>query len=275
MSKRYNRGKGRFKRGGVNNLSCQRIRSVPFSVPSFYLEQASTGNGGFSTAGSAASITAQNGFAVDPFNLGGIVYQMAALYSRYRLKNCRITYIPFTTQSGVVSNVSGATASPNYGDRAFAVHYTEDPAFSSSNFISMLAAGGKVCNTSRRFTLGMSGNLASSWKYSSTTSASPTTIDLRDSSTGRVEIAFSDTSTTATARYGIFILSGVAEFEGLIDRAVVIGNSEEKENKQESPESIAGPVPPFIYVQSTNQKQQSGPITNKEQKPQQAGTWFR
>lgn len=266
-----------MKRGGVNNIVSRRILSVPFSVPSFYLDQASSGNGGFSTAGSAASITAQNGFPVDPFNLGGIVYQMAALYSRYRLKNCRITYIPFTTQSGVISNVSGATASPNYGDRAFAVHYTEDPAFLSSNFISMIAAGGKVGNTSRRLTMGMSGNLASSWKYSSTTSASPTAIDLRDAATGRVEIAFSDTSTTATARYGIFVLSGVAEFEGLIDRAVTIGLSVDENKHKDEPELISEhvPQPQLIYVQSTNQKViPSGP-NNKEQKPTQAGTWFR
>lgn len=241
--RRYN--KSRFNKKRVNRGSRIRsgptgkpIVSVPFSVPSFYLAQASSGNGGFTTAVSGASLTANNGFSVDPFNIGGNVYQLASLYAMYRIRRLTLTYVPFDTASGVGSIVTGGASSPTYLNRAFAMHFVLDPAFTNSSYTSILASSGLPGNTTRRYVYNVRGGNLKMWRYTSTTSASPTGIDLRYSAVGRIEMAFQDTSTTATANYGMVMLSGIADYEGVIDRSVPIGLSisqEERKSDQDSP----------------------------------------
>jgi hypothetical protein len=201
------------------------ILSVPFSVPSFYLTQASSGNGGFTTAVSGASLTASNGFPIDPFNIGGNVYQMAALYTFYRLRQMRITYVPFTAANGMVPTVTGSTASPTYAGRVFALHVVLDPSLTNTNFASILASSGAVRNTTRGFSYSVRGGLFSQWRYCSTTGSSPSTIDMRQACPGKCEMAYSDTSTTGTQTYGLFMLSGTADYEGVLDRSIPVGLS--------------------------------------------------
>jgi hypothetical protein len=232
-NKQHKRRGGGSRRGG-KNFALRAIHSVPFSIPSFYLEQATSGNGGFTTAVSAATLTAANSFPVDPYNVGGNIYNMASLYTHWRLRKCRITYVPFVSASGVIPNVSGATTSPNYGDRAFSLAFIEDGSLTGSSFTSMLLSGGKVFNTSRKQSLSLTGGLASSqWYYSSTTAGSPSAIDKRLACPGTLNMAFSDTSTTATLRYGVFIISGICDYQGLLDRTVPIGISLKDDEKQQ------------------------------------------
>jgi len=222
--RRFNRNKGRRGRPWSGSIP-DTVVTAPFSVPSFYLDQASTGNGGFTTAVSASSFTAANGLSLDPFSIGGNVYQMASLFSYYRIRRLRLTYIPFSSSSGVASIPSGVSTTPSYTDRAFAIQFTGDPAFTNSSFTSILASTGKAFNTSRRGVLDVRGPLLGGWKYTTTTASTPLADDLRMACVGRLQIAFSDTSTTQTQRFGIFLLSGVADYRGILDRAVPIGVS--------------------------------------------------
>lgn len=232
-SRKSNSGRSRGKNNRNNiqsSIQAGRVTTVPFAVDSFTLDQASSGNGGFTSQASAASLTAANGFNLDPYNLGGLPYRMGTNFIQYRLKWVKIGYKPYMSASGVVNTVSGATSTPSYGVRNFALGFSADPFIVLASYGSIIIGGGIEGNTSRPCQISMRGGTLNTWRYTSTTTASPSNIDLRMVAPVRVNVAFSNTSTTATLTYGGFLITGVMELRYPLDNAVPVGLSASIEN---------------------------------------------
>jgi len=219
----------------------ERIVRVPFYSPSFVIAQGTSGNGGFTTLASASSSTLLNGFALDPFQIGGVPYRMASTFLQWRLKWVKLDYIPQTTLSGVTNTIVGPTSAPTYANRNFAWALMGDPEALYTTYTSILVSNsGVASNTAKRSSLFAKGGTLSSWRYTTTTTGpSPTSIDLRMVAPMTVRFAFVEASTTAAFTYGTVIISGLAEFRYEQDFTAPIGlslsppKSEEKKEDDE------------------------------------------
>lgn len=212
------------KKSRISQTRGSRVTTTLFQTPSFLVEQAASGNGGFTSSASAASITAANGFPLDPFNVGGHLYHMASLFSEWRLRWVRIDYIPYSTPSGVMSTVSGTTSSPSYGSRNFAMGIMDDPDFTPVTYNGIVISGKSVeSNTAQRVSLSHSSGALRTWRFTSTTGSSPTTIDLRMTAPADVRFAYQQTSTTNVVTYGNIIVTGLVDFRGVIDNFAPVG----------------------------------------------------
>lgn len=134
----------------------------------------------------------------------------------------RLTYVPDGTVTGLPEIVSGATAAPTFAARPFAIGIFDDPALSTITYNAILDAGGKYGNTSRGKTLTIG---PSDWLWTSTTSASPTTIDLRMTAFGKLYFAYFNASTTATVSFGHLIVQLDVEFKGVVYNAAALGSA--------------------------------------------------
>jgi len=237
--KRVKSSSRQSKTGPSSSTFCNNITSVNFRTPSFYLDQASSGTGGFTSAGSPTSITAQNGIIIDPFQIGGQIYRFAALFLKYRLRRLRVRYIPFSAVSGVQSIVAGSTTAPSYASRPFSLGFIYDPGFGASNYLGLVISGGQECQTSKSTFIDMSGPNLGKWRYTSNTTG--TAIDYRQMAASELKVYFADTSTTTTQRFGVFFFEGSADFQYQTDYSVPIGatlsiKSTEPESEEKKPE---------------------------------------
>ena len=245
------RGKNNRNNNASNNIQSGAVTSCPFVVDSFLVDQATSGNGGFTSQASAASKSSANNFFVDPYNLGGMPYHIASLFMQYRFLWVKIDYIPYSTASGVLTTTSGQTSAPVYGSRNFAWGFQADPYAISSTYTSIVIGGGQESNTSRRSSIIMRGGTLSAWRYTTTTAASPTYIDLRMVAPAVVNFAYQQASTTLATTYGNIKISGVMQVRYQIDNAAPIGLSlqstenirpqsadEQKSNKKPDNQSV-------------------------------------
>jgi hypothetical protein len=167
---------------------------------------------------------------IDPFNFGGRMSQIADNFLEYRFKYLRFKYVPRYTQSGVAPTPGGATASPSYANRSFVWGVVDDPALLGSlSYTTFIEYGGIACNTTRGSTLSIRGGNLSRWRFTSTTTSSPTAIDLRMVAPCQLRLYFDDTSTTASAIYGTIQYDAVVEFRGAANNAAVIGLAEDSQ----------------------------------------------
>jgi len=151
-----------------------------------------------------------------------------------------IRYVPsFTTSSGLEEVVSGSTTAPTYGARAFCWAIACDPNITLPTTGAMLEYGGRAGNTSRSSSLRVVVR-DPRWMYTSTTTASPTNIDMRFAAPLELFFRWVSTSTTNTQNYGHLILNFTAEFMGPIATQTTIGVAgdglETKENSTSTEE---------------------------------------
>lgn len=192
-------------------------REVPLRV-----SQASSGTGGLTSVTSNGSYSAANSVNIDPYNVGGRMAEVSAVFTKYRIKRLRIRYLPDTTMSGVTDLVAGPSGSPNYVSRTFAWGFNRDPALSTLNYTQLIQMGGSVGNTAKPQTLTFVNN-DPAWFFTSTTASSPTTIDLRLVAPLQLRFAYFNTSTTATASYGHLVFDMVVQFQGPIANSGPLG----------------------------------------------------
>jgi len=194
-----------------------RITGVPFRIT-----QATSGTGGLTTAESNASLSASASTSLDPYLIGGRLNSLASQFEQYRIVRGRLIYVPDGTGTGILEIVGGSTATPGYAARPFAIGIFKDPALSTLTYTNIIDGGGKWGNTSRGKTLTIG---PSKWLWTSTTTASPSTIDLRETAFGKLYFSFFNTSTTAVTSFGHLILQIDVEFKGVIFSAVPIGRT--------------------------------------------------
>jgi hypothetical protein len=194
-----------------------RIVGVPFRVT-----QATSGTGGLTTVESQTSSSAASSVALDPFTIGGRLLLLGNNFQYYRVVRGRLTYVPDGSSNGLPEIVSGATAAPTYAARPFAIGIFDDPALSTITYNSILDGGGRYGNTTKGKTMSIG---PSDWLWTSTTGASPTTIDLRMTSFGKLYFAFFNASTTATVSFGHLIIQLDVEFKGVIYNAAALGSA--------------------------------------------------
>jgi hypothetical protein len=229
-NKRPARGRGR-RRGGIslslsdnsinNQVSTLRFRSIPF-----YVDQASSGTGGLTTANSQASVTATNSVNLDPFTIGGRFYLTASDFLEYRILKMRIRYCPSTSSSGVVSDPDGPETTETYAVRSFCWGIVEDPNATGLAFLTGVEAGLKLGRTSSPSSITMSDRQLRMWRYNSTVStyaSPPSGIDFRLVSPGCLKFFFSSTSTTASQRYGFILIDTVVQFRSPVANLVPVG----------------------------------------------------
>jgi hypothetical protein len=227
-NKRPARGLNRRRRGislsdnSINtHVSTLRFRSIPF-----YVDQASSGTGGLTTANSQASVTASNSVNLDPFTIGGRFYLTASDFLEYRIMKLRARYFPSVSDSGVVSDPDGPETTETYAQRSFCWGIVEDPNATGLAFLTGVEAGLKLGRTNKPSTITMADRQLRTWRYNSTVStyaSPPSGIDFRLVSPGCLKFFFSSTSTTAAQRYGFIILDTVVQFRSPVANLVPVG----------------------------------------------------
>lgn len=225
--KNYN---SRSKRGGkTNNRSNYNNRAMQQQTTRFYTvtvpfrcTQTSSGTGGITTVESSSSLTAANSTSLDPYTIGGRVLQFTNQFLQYRVVGGSLTYVPDVGAMGISDVVTGGTTTPTYTHRSFAMAIFKDPALSTISYENLLAAGGSYGATERSHSCRLP---VSPWLWTSTTASSPTTIDLRMTAFGKFYFSFFNTSTTATASYGHFVLRMHFICRGAVDNAGALGKT--------------------------------------------------
>lgn len=207
------------RNGNKNPQSTLRVatRSIPFRIT-----QTTSGTGAITSVESGLSLTASNSAAIDPYSIGGRANHFASQFLRYRIERIMIQFVSDETSSGVVESVSGATTTPSYASRVFAMGLFRDPALSTITYENLVAMGGFIGNTSRNMKARFRG---SPWLFTSTTAGSPTNIDLRMTAPYKLYFEFQNNSTTAAASYGHLVFNITWLFQGAIDNAVPLGRS--------------------------------------------------
>jgi hypothetical protein len=203
----------RFSRAPVSLVHI-RVKTSP-------LAQYTSGVGALS-AGS--SVTSKY---LDPYEVGGRFGSLAAFWQQYRIKSGRLTYEPFGSSSGFVSDVTGGTASATaiVAERDFAWILLPDPDVSLTTSDQILDSGGIAQNSSRRGSVPVKPTL---WLWTSTdvaAAAPPSGADYRMVCFGRHAACFTATSTTAARTYGQFVLDLWVEFRHEHTQVSVIGSS--------------------------------------------------
>lgn len=208
------RGTSRFRGTRLSNtaaylgqMSTIRIREASFAVQS-------TTSGTAGIIGNAGNVgaTPLGDVQITPYALGGRAFNMAAVFSEWRVRSIRFEYEPaYVTASGVVDNEAGTTT-PTYDSRAFAWGVERDPAIALGSTSSIYAAGGRYNNTSRKSSLVYTPK-DGEWFYTTTTAAyaSATSIDFRLVCPCVLWFRFSVASTTQIT-YGLINVQAVLQF---------------------------------------------------------------
>lgn len=238
MRRKSKRSNGRV---GANSSLQSLTSTFPFREVPFRITQASSGTGGLTSVTSGGSSSAANSVPIDPYQVGGRMGAVAQLYTLYRVRYLRITYVPDATASGVTESVSGATTTPSYVSRAFAWGINRDPALSTLSYSQLIQMGGSFGNTTRLQTLTFV-NRAPQWYFTSTTASSPSTIDLRMTAPLQLRFAYFNTSTTAAASYGHLIFNIICQFKGILPESAALGlslipSTESESKSQDSDDS--------------------------------------
>jgi len=206
-------------------VTTMRFRGIPF-----YVDQASSGTGGFTSANSGLTLTASNTVNIDPFNLGARISNVAADFQEYMIQKIRFKFCPANASSGADETVAGATTTPGYSMRTFAWGVLTDPGLGTS-FLNGVEAGFKIGRTTSPSTIMVNTPHLHQWRFISTVAAGaapPTTIDYRMVAPVKLGFYFSDTSTTTTARYGFIQYDAIVKFRAPANNAVPIGSSIQK-----------------------------------------------
>jgi len=178
----------------------------------FNVQQTTSGTGGFSSTTQAqVSISSANSIYLDPYTLGGRMYDFAGLFGQYMIRSLTVSYTPFLSDSGVVATPGGANTTPSYAHRTFGIVALADPAFILTTYPGIMSVGGKSFQTNKKGTYRFAG-IPRDWKYCTTTSSSPSTIDERQACFGVLCIAFEDSSTASSTTYGNLTLRWDATF---------------------------------------------------------------
>jgi hypothetical protein len=164
---------------------------------------------------------------LDPYEVGGRFGSLAAFWQQYRIKSGKLTYEPFGTSAGFVSDVTGGTASASavVAERDFAWILLPDPDVSLTTSDQILDSGGIAQNSSRRSSTPVK---PTAWLWTSTDVAAagpPSGADYRMSCFGRHAACFTATSTTAARTYGQFVLDLWVQFRHEHTQVSVIGSS--------------------------------------------------
>jgi hypothetical protein len=166
--------------------------------------------------------------------MGGRFQNLAQYFQQYRIrKGAYFEYIPYNALNTQQEVVSGPTSTPSYAMRNMVWLFVDDPSLSLANFTTLVDSGGIEFNTNERKRLSIP---ASAWKWVSTTSASPTSIDLRMCTFGALLARFRQTSTTAASTYGEINFVGVVEWRYPITPTGTIGVSPDE--KEPSPSHL-------------------------------------
>lgn len=218
-SKKFRRSSKRSKNFSNGAMQMSTFRTRITGVP-FRITQTTSGTGGLTTAESSATLSAANSAPLDPFTIGGRLLALGSNFQQYRVVRGKLTFVPDGTSTGLIEIVSGPTAAPTYAARPFAIGIFKDPALSTLTYTNIIDGGGKWGSTSKgkQLTIG-----PSPWLWTSTTTASPTSIDLRETAFGKLYFAYFNASTTASPSFGHLILQLDLEFKGVIFNAVPIG----------------------------------------------------
>jgi len=245
---------------------------MPFRGIPFVITQSTSGNGGISTENSGSSLSSANLVNIDPFNFGARLSLIADQFLEYRFQRIRFTFVPRYTASGVAPTPAGATSTPSYANRNFVWGFVDDPALLGSlSYQVFMEYGGTPANTTKRSSISLRGGTLSKWRFTSTTTASPTAIDLRMVAPAQMRFYFDDTSTTAAATYGYIIYDADVEFRGAANNATIIGvstpqrkiSTDEDKKVEDSPVLVGAPakIAPKPVI---NQK--SEPVESSEEK---------
>jgi len=179
---------------------------------SYNVQQTTSGTGGFSsTAQAQTSISSANNIYLDPYTVGGRFYEVAGLFGQYQIQRFSVEYTPFLSDSGVVATPGGSNTTPSYAHRTFAIVVLADPAFSLTTYAGIMSVGGKSFQTNRKGTYNFM-SIPKDWKYTSTSTSSPTIIDERQASFGLLCFSFEDSSTASSFTYGSLALRWDAKF---------------------------------------------------------------
>jgi len=253
MPPKSKRGKQGKRSGGFGSMSARQSKIVTFTtreIP-FRITQATSGTGGITSVTSSTSSSNVNSVAIDPFSIGGRTLTIAQLFTKYRFRKVTMRYIPDTSYSGVVESISGPTTTPSYGSRVFAWGVNRDPALSTLSYSQLVQMGGVVGNTNRSSRLVFINN-DSSWFFTSTTAASPTTIDLRMAAPLQLRFAYGTASTTAIGSYGQLVFDIEFQVQGDIPPSAPLGlalsaptTESETERKEKEPEEKQGSALPL------------------------------
>jgi hypothetical protein len=190
------------------------VTRFAFRGAPFYVTSAASGAGGLSTQNSLSSTTSVSRVSMDPFQFGGRFAQAAALFLEYRIMGLRFRYRPLTTVDGMLSTTGGSTASPNYAFRSFSWGVLDDPQLNPASYSGSLEVGGKVAQTSNPSVIKVAGGSLSRWRFTSTTTSTPSTIDLRMVSPIQLFFYFQDSS-AGIQTYGDIIYEAIVEFRGI------------------------------------------------------------
>ncbi len=226
-NKRKQRNSSNSSRGVTSALLSSHTTIVPFRGAPFEVTQATSGTGGFTSLNSNGSYTAVNSINIDPFNLGARLAMVADNFLEYRFKWIRFKYMPWGSASGVQSTQTGSTASPTYATRPFCWGVIDDVAIGTLSYGGLIEYGGVVGTTTRPCSLFLRGGSLNRWRFTSTTSASPTNIDLRMVAPFQLRWYFGDGSSTAVSTYGTIMYECVIQFRGAANNAAVIGLSQQ------------------------------------------------
>jgi len=163
---------------------------------------------------SKLSLSSAGAAILDPFGIGGRLYQMASLFLHWRVRRMRLRYIPVCTQSGVIENAAGTVAGGTavVADRGFAWCVSNDPAFGTPSFANLVGFGGAVGNTSRGSVVVAPRD--NRWYFTSTTVSTPGAIDTRMATPYELYFQFDSTSSTANVQYGYIVIDATVEFRG-------------------------------------------------------------
>jgi hypothetical protein len=220
-----NKNKRKGKGKGKSNTSAS-VLTCKFKEYALRVTQGTSGLGGLTSVGSNTSLSNGSLCQVNPYNMGGRFNNMAEMFLKWRILKITVDYLPtLTTSSGVVEVVTGSTTTPAYADRGFAMGLYEDPAVSAATYYQIIVEGGVACNTSKRARLTYSNPKNAPWLYTSTTSASPSNIDLRTSAPLEFRFNYYQASTTAAQSYGDLVFNITAQFRGPVNPAASVGSA--------------------------------------------------
>lgn len=225
-SKRRTGKRGQRAGGGSlqpGQLSWGEMRMKIQGVP-FFITATAASQGCITTGESKASLTSAGSTILDPFTIGGRFYTVAQLFTQYKINRCVFRYKPYSTVSGVQFNPQTTSTTPTYTSRAMAVCVVSDPATLMTGLNDIISAGGIVCNSSKPWNLSVQGGGLGKWLYTSTTSASPTSIDARMVAFGFMRGSFEvSSSTNSNIVLGPVLVDMDVSLRGMISATAPIG----------------------------------------------------
>jgi hypothetical protein len=158
---------------------------------------------------------------LDPFAVGGRFAVMASMFQKYKILGGTLTYVPRMLSGAIALAYSVGAAQSSQDVVGFAMGWHPDPVQLPTDFADAVRFGGKICNLSKTASVKVG---ASPWLFTSTTSASPTNVDLRQCSFGGIYCFLDNTMIIPGGAFivpGNFSLSLRVAFKGAQDGPVL------------------------------------------------------